>query len=113
LTNETIQDELRSALRRLGYATVVLYVVLSLLGLVFYVSSTHRRDEIAAVAASTNTALCALRSDLERRVASSIAFLEDNPEGFPGIPAQTIRDSIANQERTITALAVLTCPIEP
>jgi hypothetical protein len=54
--------------------------------------------------------LCELRSDLERRVASSKQFLRDNPHGIPGIPAKQIRDSINNQSRTIRSLNSLSCP---
>jgi hypothetical protein len=54
-------------------------------------------------------ALCVLRADLERRVATSRDFLEENPAGIPGIPARTIRDGIRNQERTIEALSGLSC----
>lgn len=55
-------------------------------------------------------ALCALRGDLERRVASSEKFLSEHPDGIPGIPAKTIRDGIANQQRTILVLNDLSCP---
>jgi hypothetical protein len=55
-------------------------------------------------------ALCALRTDLQTRVASSQQFLEDNPNGIPGIPAKQIRDSIDGQRRTIRALDGLSCP---
>lgn len=57
----------------------------------------------------TTAALCALRNDLEVRVASSRSFLAEHPNGIPGISAKAIRDGIANQERTITALAGIDC----
>jgi hypothetical protein len=112
---ETIQDELRTALRRLGIATVVLYVALAGLGVYFYLDAAAGRERIAEVTENTNVALCSLRGDLERRVATSIAFLEANPEGIPGIPVQVIQQSITSQQQTITALAILECsdPLEP
>jgi hypothetical protein len=57
----------------------------------------------------TTAALCALRTDLELRAASSRRFLADHPDGIPGIPAKVIRDGISNQERTITALRGIDC----
>ena len=57
----------------------------------------------------TTRALCALRSDLERRVASSRAFLAEHPDGIPGISAKVIRDGLRNQESTIRALSGIDC----
>ncbi len=58
----------------------------------------------------TETALCILREDLEIRAQTSRQFLIDNPDGIPGISAEALQNSIDNQERTITALALLECP---
>lgn len=58
----------------------------------------------------SNDALCVLRGDLEKRVESSREFLRDHPQGFAGITAREIQDGIANQQRTIAALAGLPCP---
>ena len=69
------------------------------------IANQHRIDDIQ----TSRVALCALRSDLERRVQTSEKFLKEHPAGIPGIPAKTIRDGIRNQQRTITALAALSC----
>ena len=61
----------------------------------------------------TTTALCALRTDLERRVATSEAFLAEHPDGIPGISPKVIRDGIVNQQRTISALSGIDCPKNP
>ena len=58
-------------------------------------------------------ALCILRSDLQTRVDTSIAFLKEHPDGIPGIPAATLQQSIDNQQRTILALQLLECPETP
>lgn len=75
-------------------------------------------------AAQTHLALCALRSDLDRRAAAgekelrrSQAFLASHPDGIPGISASLIREEIAAQKKqvaeqrsTISALSrFLTC----
>lgn len=58
----------------------------------------------------STSALCALRADLERRVAASEDFLSRNPKGFPGISSAVLQKSIVDQQRTIVALAGLHCP---
>lgn len=58
----------------------------------------------------TQTALCALRVDVEKRIESSQNFLLENPNGTPGISVAVIRSSIMNSERTVKALSGLTCP---
>lgn len=60
-------------------------------------------------AQQTRFALCALRNDLEVRVSTSQVFLAEHPHGIPGVPVQSIRDGIANQQRTIAALSDLDC----
>jgi hypothetical protein len=59
----------------------------------------------------TRTALCALRGDLEQRVASTTKYLDEHPgpEPFPGIPRKTLTDSLKNQQRTVDALSGLDC----
>lgn len=104
-----VAAEIRSALRALVIATVVLFAVQASLIAFVAINEAHRRAEIAAVANSTNHALCVLRGDLEQRVADSVQFLAQNPEGLPGIPPATIQQSIDNQQRTIDALSDLRC----
>jgi ABC-type transporter Mla subunit MlaD len=58
----------------------------------------------------TTKALCALRKDLEDRVAQTDDFLRKHPGGFAGIPAATLRQSEQGQRRTISALSNLKCP---
>src|SRR6266576_2955938 len=58
----------------------------------------------------TNTkSLCALRSDLQRRVRSGERFLIAHPQGLPGVPAATIQQGLDNERRTVQALSPLTC----
>ena len=76
-------------------------------------ATTKRIDELSRQtsrdAKITTAALCALRTDLERRVASSRAFLAEHPDGIPGISAKVIRDGIVNQQSTISALSGIDC----
>lgn len=104
-----VADEIRTALRRLVVATIVLFVVQAAVVAWVWIDASDRREALATVALSTNHALCVLRSDLEQRVADSTQFLVDHPEGIPGIPIETIKQSIDNQKRTIDALSDLRC----
>jgi hypothetical protein len=96
--NEDVGQTIKRSLRVLIGLTVALALALG--GVAFYTWQT----------ASTSTdALCALRTDLERRVESSQAFLVEHPEGIPGISVKTIQDGIKNQTRTIRALQGISC----
>lgn len=54
-------------------------------------------------------AICVLKGDLSQRIDSSRDFLAKHPKGILGIPAVTIRQSIANQQRTLEALSPVKC----
>lgn len=58
---------------------------------------------------TAHQALCAFKLDLAYRVTASQEYLRTHPEGFPGIPASTLRNSIANQQRTLDSLSGLHC----
>jgi hypothetical protein len=104
-----VLEEILRVQQRMTRATVALYLVLALFGGVAWsvrASDTARVDEIA----STNqAALCAFREDVERRVVSSEEFLEENPQGIPGISAAMIRRSLIAQRETVEALSVVEC----
>jgi hypothetical protein len=89
---------IKRALTVLMVATAVLYLAVATVAAKTYHDANVNTD-----------ALCALRGDLERRVASSQQFLVKHPAGIPGIPVQTIRNGIVNQQRTINALSSLKC----
>jgi hypothetical protein len=106
---EDIGEQLRKALRRLTWATVVVYLFLTAAIVAGYIVSSGQRSDLRATALSANSALCTLRSDLELRIEDARIFLDEHPDGIPGIPAATLVQSIANQKRTIDALSSLQC----
>lgn len=91
-------DNIVSGIKLLAVTTIVLVVALILGGVKIY------HD-----AGTTNKALCALRTDLNKRVAVSQGFLKEHPNGTPGISRVVIQTSIANQSSTIEALSILSC----
>jgi hypothetical protein len=58
---------------------------------------------------TVTNALCALRGDLEHRVAQTDKFIAEHPHGIPGIPVATLRVQADGQRRTIAALGGLSC----
>lgn len=103
--DQVVAKERAGGLRLIRRVVIVLSIVVAVnvaLGAVSFV-------RIGTVASDSNNALCALRGDLERRVASSEQFLRENPNGIPGISAKVIRDGMTNQRRTIAALSRLDC----
>jgi hypothetical protein len=60
-------------------------------------------------AATTHTALCNLRSDLQARADSTRDYLHKHPEGFPGVSAATLQQQVDSQQRTIDSLSILNC----
>jgi hypothetical protein len=66
-------------------------------------------SQIAGNQQNNTQALCAFRDDLARRVQSSTDYLATHPNGIPGIPAGTIRLSLANEQHTLSALSSLKC----
>jgi sulfur transfer complex TusBCD TusB component (DsrH family) len=95
---DLVVRSVKSALRWLVIATGVLYVALGVVAIKSYHDS-----------ARTQSALCALRADLQARVRTSEGFLREHPRGVAGIPARTIQEGIVNQRRTIKALSALSC----
>jgi hypothetical protein len=53
--------------------------------------------------------LCALKADIQRRHDAGVMFLEDHPNGIPGIPAAALKQSITNQKASLHALRDLDC----
>ncbi len=66
-------------------------------------------NQLVAAGKDAHDALCVFRDDLEIRVDASRAFLFQHPEGFAGIDATTILESINQQQHTVDALASLNC----
>lgn len=99
-------------IRRGGVAVNLLGAALFLF-LFFQVrSQTAAVNRQAAQGRQAQQALCVFKHDLEQRVDQSKEFLRLHPNGIPGISASVIQNGIVNQQRTVTSLAVLSCPKE-
>lgn len=98
-------DDILRYLRKLAYATVVLFVMLIVAsGLFFWRISGIANDGLRA-----HDAVCVLRADLEKRANATDAYLLQHPAGIPGIPIATLKASVASQRQTVAALAVANC----
>lgn len=93
-------------IRLLPFGALVAMVALGLSA--YSIARSDERLENALLA------LCAFQDDLERRVLAGQIFLEQNPNGIPGIPRGDIERSIENQQRTLGAIEpyLADCPEE-
>ena len=104
-----IRHDLQTSIKGLTRATISLFLAVALVfGLGLY-NAYHQRNELRQEVVRINASLCVFVNDLEQRVQASVQFLEENPEGIPGLSPALIRDSIANQRRTIDSLSGLEC----
>lgn len=99
------RDRLEKQVRRLIWLSIGLYALLAVVIVVGFLYLRGASQENATARAG----LCALRLDIERRVASSEDFLRQNPHGIPGIPAALIEKGIRDQKRTLVVLNVVKC----
>jgi hypothetical protein len=97
---DDVVDDIHRSLGRLTKATVAGYVV----SIVIAIFAGYFGN-------ATREGACALRADVERRVAVSKTFLEDRPEALRalGFTKTDVRKEIANQERTVDSLRVVPC----
>lgn len=98
-----VMASIKRSLNVLIAATVVLYLAGIGFVALYVVPQVHK----------ANDALCTFRADLQQRVQQGQDFLEQHPEGFGDFGPAQIRANIANQSRTVAALAVLDCPEVP
>jgi hypothetical protein len=54
-------------------------------------------------------AICVLKDDFKRRIADSERFLNEHPNGIPGITAQAISESLEGLRRTLQSLGAVRC----
>lgn len=81
-------------------------VIASILALVI---SLFANAAIYNVSNNNREALCALRSDVQKRHDNGVQFLKQHPRGIPGIDADAIKVSLKNQQATLDALSGLDC----
>lgn len=91
------------------WALVATFVAV-LAGLTFAIVNNRN---LARDGKQAHDALCILKGDLEQRVKSTQDFLNTHPQGFAGIDAATIQNSLNNQRATVDSLSLLDCVPPP
>jgi hypothetical protein len=104
-----VLNQILDVQKRMTRATVILYLVLFLFGGTVWTIRARDLEHVDGIASQNQVALCAFRADVTSRVASSEQFLEDHPNGIPGISPAMIRANLTAQRATIDALSVLNC----
>lgn len=97
---------IRRLLRVLAVGIALLFVLGIANGVVSYLLSVDQGDSQRR----NTAALCALRADVSDRAKASNDFLRDHPKGIPGVPIASIKTSITNANRTVSALDPVICP---
>lgn len=108
----TTVENIRRRQKETNGLLVVVVVLLLVAGYYqFAVVNPNLNTEIAQNMQS-RVALCALRDDLENRVAQTQHFLR-HPEDFPQFSdpktVELIKQQVEGQQRTVAALSVLSC----
>lgn len=98
--------DIQRAIRRLAVLTVIMGVLMIGMGAVFVVKLSEQGDQ----GSRAHTAICLLRADEIQRVSAARAFIVAHPDGFAGISVASLEQTIASQERTISALTIAHCP---
>jgi hypothetical protein len=104
-----VLNQILGAQRSMARATVVLYLVLALFGGTAWAIRSHDVSYINQIASTNQRALCAFRHDVQARVAASEQFLEEHPNGIPGISPAMIRTNLVAQRQTVDSLSILNC----
>jgi len=107
MTNDVSPTQ--KALKQLTRWTVVLYLLLAFVAGGAFIARQSDLSRVEAQSSRNVAAFCALRGDLERRIRESQRFLDEHPNGIPGIPPEQIRDGLRAQRQTVRALSVVVC----
>lgn len=104
-----IRDAILDAIKTIRRWTIILFAALCVVTAGGLWDAYDRRQDLTRVAEQTIGALCTFRADLARRAEDAEDFLQDNPDGIPGLSAEAIQTSIDNQRRTLDSLSGLPC----
>lgn len=100
---EAYKKERNDRLHRLMVKIIVIFAVggitMSITVAYVFITSAKNQD-----------ALCSVRHDAERRVVQTEQFLDDHPEGIPGIPVSTLQRGLEAAKETVKSLDNLRCP---
>lgn len=104
-----LRADLQRSLRNLSRWTVVLFLAVILVAGAGLYNSYQQRQALRHEVVRITTSLCTFVADLQRRHDDGVQFLEDHPDGIPGISAKDIQRSIDAQQSTLDALSGLDC----
>lgn len=73
-----------------------------------WVTSSNR--ELAQDGQDAKEALCAVKFATKARIDVTEAYLDDNPNGIPGVPIDTIKSGLTRDKTLLRSFNKLDCP---
>lgn len=104
-----VRIAIQHSIRLLGVWTAVLYGVVCLFLVAALLYAMNQRAALTRIQDETVSALCTFRNDLQVRYENGVQFIKDHPDGIPGIPIGTLKQSVENQRSTLISLQGLPC----
>jgi hypothetical protein len=98
-----------SALSRHVTASFVAIVVISFVVLAVMGWQITQNRERAKEGQQAHDAICALKGNLADRILASQTFLEERPNGIPGLTPTLIQDSIDRDKLALDAMSPVRC----
>lgn len=98
-------DGIAQNVRLLTRATALLYVSLAVIILVAGFLRAKDLEGHTRHNTQARYALCALKSDLGRRIQITERFLRDHPQGIPGVSRADLQVSLNNQKSTFSTIS--------
>ena len=104
-----LEAQFKRGFKTLIVATALLFALLLGLSITMFAFATSQRAAISERSSQVQAALCAVRQDIQHSVDTTEQFLEDHPEGIPGIPVEILRSQLRERKGTLEALSTLRC----
>lgn len=98
-------ERMQASLRNLAILTITTFLLLLGMG-AYFINANH---QLAVEGRQAHDAICALREDLQRRIATTEQFIRDHPEGIAGIPVAELERSVESQKLTVDSLYEAKC----
>lgn len=98
------------------YGSAALFALVAVVLVVMFIKINNNANSVRQLAQANHTlvinthkTLCTFTNDLEKRIQNTEEFLDEHPNGIPGIPKSAFVVGLNNQKETLEALSDLKC----